>query len=440
VEFNLTAQRQQVDLGGAAPTDMFLYNGQLPGPTIEATEGDWLVVHFTNNLPEPTNIHWHGLVFPPDQDGVPMDVVPPAGKRDYAFRVLPGSAGTYWYHPHPMGLTTMQVAKGLAGAIRIKAKADPLPAALGDTLVLLSDLRLDAQGQIPPSTTMDKMNGREGDIQLINGQRPPVLPLSLGESRRLRIIDASAARYYRLQARDARMVQVGTDGGLLAAPVERSELLLVPGARAEVILTPTGPNAALFNLPYDRGVMAMSTPGSGTMGHGSHMMPDGTMMTMAASGAAIPLLQLVPTGPPVTAVTLPAILRPIAPLPLAGAFERPIVLTEDMMNLDFRINGQTFKADRIDFQVTRGQTEIWRLENKGDMDHPFHVHGVQFQVLDRDGVAVTPLAWQDTVNVRKGDVVRIAIRFEHYTGLRPFHCHILEHEEQGMMGQVEVKE
>ena len=435
VEVDLVAAPHQATLVPGKQTGTYAYNGALPGPTLDATEGDRVVVHFTNRLAEPTNVHWHGLHIPSDQDGLPMDLVPPGGKRDYVFTIPAGTAGTYWYHPHGHGRTGGQIARGLAGAIRVRPAADPLPAGIPDTLVVLSDNRLTADGAIAPTTDADRMNGREGDLRFVNGRIFPTLPVRAGELRRLRLVNTSAARYHRLAIPGHALHLIATDGGFLAAPGPVPEVLLAPGERAEVLVRATGQpgsTAELVDLPYARGAMTPMPPAPGG-GHGDHYR------VQQAEAAGTPLMTLAYGQEPATsAPAIPNALRPVPTLPVAGATVRTVTFSENHTALDFRVNGQKFAPDRVDMRARLGTTEVWAIRNQGDMDHPFHLHGFSFQVLDRDGRPEPFRAWKDTVNVRKGEEVRIAVRFADFPGPRVFHCHIIEHEDLGMMGTLQV--
>jgi bilirubin oxidase len=426
VEVQLTAAPSTLLLVTGVQTAVLAYNGSIPGPTLELTEGDHVVVHFKNGLSEPTTVHWHGMHIPADQDGSPMDPVAPGASRDYVFDVLPGTAGTYWYHPHPDGLTVGQVEKGLAGVVRVRAARDPLPATFGDTLLVLTDIKLDATGQVAVTDDVDQMNGREGGAVFVNGAVLPTLTVRSGDVRRLRILNASAARSYRLAIPGVTWLLVGTEGGLIGAPQEQSELLLAPAERVEVLLrasAPPGTQTTLQALPYDRGAMFMDSSGMGTL---------------TSDLVDLVKVQYLPDAP-AAAPAVPAVLRPVTALDTTGAPTRAFVLTEKMMALDFRINDKKYDAARVDEHVALGATEIWTVENKGDMDHPFHLHGFRFQVLDRSGVAAPFVAWKDTVNVVKNETVRFAVRFDDYPGMRMYHCHILEHEALGMMGTFEVR-
>lgn len=200
--------------------------------------------------------------------------------------------------------------------------------------------------------------------------------------------------------------------------------------RVEVLLKVTGQpgsSTVLQSLPYDRGLMHAGMAGMDLPG-------------MAMTGAQREALIRFQTSedPAVEAAPIPAHLRDVEALPLQGATERKFELSENMMALDFRINGRKFDPQRVDLHIPLGSTEIWSVQNTGDMDHPFHLHGTSFQVLDRNGVAEPFRAWKDTVKVRKGETVRFAVQFKDFKGPRMFHGHILEHEDLGMMGLLQV--
>lgn len=446
VAVELRAAPQDLSLVPGKATAGFAYNGSFPGPTLDLIEGDEVTVRFRNDLPEPTNIHWHGLKVPPAQDGLPEDLVAPGATRDYVFTVPPGSAGTYWYHPHPHGATVRQVGRGLLGAIRVRPAVDPL-AGVPEHLVVLTDHKLDAAGQFAPLTNMDRADGLEGSLALVNGQVHPMLAVRPGELRRLRLLNASASRQYLFHVQGHRLWQVGSDGGLFETPVETTAVALASGERAEVLVRMTGAplaEAIVESLPIDRGAMAVPVvdPGhapAAALVAGASPGPVGDGHAHS-QGAAFPLFAL---GYGDTRVAerpaLPAKLREVPLLDLAGAAARRLTLTENMLTLDFRIDGKVYDHHRVDIRTKRGATEIWTIANDADMAHPFHLHGVQFQVLDRDGVPEPQRAWKDTVNVPARARVRFAVKFDVVPGRRIYHCHILNHEELGMMGTLEVE-
>ena len=423
VEVHLTAGAARLSLAPGPLTDVYAYNGRVPGPTLELREGDRVTVHFRNNLPVPTTVHWHGLHIPASSDGSPFHPVAPGEQHDYVFTIRPGAAGTYWYHPHPHHQTGYQVAKGLYGAIVIRAADDPLPASLPEKLLVLSDNRFLADGSIdlPDASSgqgvVDAENGREGDVLFVNGQVVPTLTIRSGEVQRWRVINASAARVYRLSLAGHTLLHVGSDGGLFERPVEVSELLLANGERAELLVRGTGApgsRTTLQTLAYDR-YIPQTRPKDWNQPRD------------------LVAVQYTP-DPPLAAVALPDVLRAVPALDATNArVTRVMSLGQGM------INGKMMDMSRVDVSARLGATEIWQVENLVGMDHPFHLHGFQFQVLDRNGVPEPFRRWKDTVNVPKHETVRFIVRYEHYPGKWMFHCHILAHEDHGMMGILEIR-
>ncbi|MGF6775582.1 multicopper oxidase family protein [Paraburkholderia sp. GAS334] len=447
----LVAEPTQHRLLAGRSTTFWQYNGSgagsaqdpVTGPLIDVREGDTVEIRFINRLPQPSTIHWHGLPVPPDQDGNPSAMIAPGATHVYRFTLPPGSAGTYWYHPHPHMMSAEQVFRGLAGPIIVRAADDPL-AGFPERHLFFSDLKLATDGSIPANDMMDWMNGREGQFVLVNGARRP--RITVKEDERWRLWNACSARYLRFSlGEQQRFVQVGTDGGLLEKPREGlTELLLAPGERAEVIVRAGGaPSQATLTADvYDRRKMAMS--------HGSlppdpaHALADVTFQpqTDARAGSS--------------ARSVPATLRTIVPFP-APVAQKSVIFSEAMdmaamhrpgasvhgmpAGMRFMINGAGFDPKRITLTSRRDEVEQWTIENRTDMDHPFHLHGTQFQVIGRErGGVKTPepyLAWRDTVNVQPDEIVRIAT-VQTMAGERMFHCHILEHEDLGMMGTLKV--
>ncbi|SEA15402.1 multicopper oxidase family protein [Paraburkholderia sartisoli] len=436
------------------PTTFWQYNGPdadsaqgpVTGPLIDVREGDTVEIRFVNRLPQPSTIHWHGLPVPPDQDGNPSLMIAPGATHVYRFTLPPGSAGTYWYHPHPHMMSAEQVFRGLAGPIIVRAADDPL-AGFPERHLFFSDLKLAADGSIPANDMMDWMNGREGQFVLVNGAHRP--RIAVKEDERWRLWNACSARYLRFSlGAGQRFVQVGTDGGLLEKPREGlTELLLAPGERAEVIVRAgSAPSQATLTADvYDRRKMAMSA---------------GSLPPDPARVLADVAFQPQPAGEASEASggmrAIPATLRTIVPLS-APVARKSVVFSEAMdmaamhrsgasvhgmpAGMRFMINGTSFDPKRVTLTSRRDAVEEWAIENRTDMDHPFHLHGTQFQVVGRArGGAVTPeplLAWRDTVNVQPGETVRIAT-VQKMAGDRMFHCHILEHEDLGMMGTLKV--
>ncbi len=422
VEVTLTATPMKLSLIPGLETDGFAYNGQVPGPTLEVWEGDRLIIHLRNELTEETTVHWHGLHLPWFADGSPFHPIAPGEEAVYDFTIMPGTAGTYWYHPHPHHRTAYQVAKGLYGAIIVRAADDPLPE-MTEKLLVLADNRFldDGSVDLPERRSMqgriDFENGREGDVLFINGQIMPTIPIRAGEVQRWRIVNASAARVYRLAIPGHELLHVGTDGGLFEKPVATDDVIIANSERVEILVRGTeapGTRTTLQDLPYDR-YIPQTRP--------------------ADWDKPRDLLTLEYTAdPPVARVEIPATLRKIEWLDTADVTStRVMALTQGF------INGKTMDMARVDETAALGATEIWQIENLVGMDHPFHLHGFSFQVLDRNGVPDPFPKWEDTVNVPKHETVRFIVRFDDYPGKWMFHCHILDHEVEGMMGILEVR-
>jgi FtsP/CotA-like multicopper oxidase with cupredoxin domain len=422
VEVNLTASVVRLALKPGVSTEAYAFNGSVPGPTLDVYEGDRVVVHFRNDLPEPTTIHWHGLHIPAEMDGSPLTPIAPGAVYDYVFTIKPGTAGTYWYHPHPDLRSGYQIAKGLFGAVIVRASDDPLRS-VPEKLLILSDNRFRADGSVdfaePRSAegVRDEVNGREGDLLFVNGQIAPSLPIRSGQLQRWRVINVAAARIFRLSLDGHKLLHVGSDGGLFERPVEVTEIDVANSERVELLVRGTGEpgdRALLRAMPYDRYVsqtrpLDWQTPRS--------------LLTLAYA----------PT-PRVRAPVVPTTLRRVVALDtLKATATHVLVLSQGM------INGQMMDMHRVDVRATLGATEIWQVENVVGMDHPFHLHGFQFQVIDRDGVPEPFPSWKDVVNVRKHEIVRVIVRYDDFPGLWMYHCHILDHEDHGMMGVLEVR-
>ncbi|MDD2883238.1 MAG: multicopper oxidase family protein [Rhodoferax sp.] len=427
--FRATLRAAPVSVGlmkDGTKTDVWAYNATLPGPLIEVMEGDTVEIEFINDLPQPSTIHWHGLPVPSDQDGNPHDAVVAGGRRLYRFTLPLDCAGTYWYHPHPHGFTAEQVSRGLAGLFIVRAKNDPL-ASIPERHVVFSDIKLNSDGRIADNDMNDVMNGREGQFVLVNAQFQPVMSFDARGRERWRIWNANSARYLRLNLPGAVFTLVGTDGGLLQSPVTgMTELLLAPAERVEVIVDApaNGGIVSLVTEPVERGKMGAFAPDQAI-----------TLMKVDFTNAR-------PKG----LVALPARLRRIDDLGPVKAQKR-VVFSESMSmaggmhSMKFLVNGKSFDMKRVDFVSNINEVEMWEIVNKSDMDHPFHIHGTQFQVIESevDGkVTKGPYrAWRDMANVKSGEIVRLKM-VQSQKGLRMFHCHILEHENAGMMGQVKV--
>ena len=435
LELDLEAIESSVDLG-VKQASLLTYNGQIPAPRLEAKAGDRVKIHFTNNLSQPTNIHYHGLHIPitGNADNVFLKIEP-GKKLTYEFQIPSNHPeGTFWYHPHLHGLVAEQLFGGLAGLFVVRGELDEIPEikAAKEEFLVLQDFALDNDGRPMSSGHMSLMAGREGDIITVNGRVNPSLSLPANGLLRLRILNASPSRFYRLALNSHLFYQIAIDGLGLNEPVETKELLLTPGQRADVLIKGDKQprQYSLLNLPYDRGSMGM-------MGGG---MMDGNMMGRSDTDTPITLATLNYESA-AESIALPIKLASVSALPEPTRVKR-FELNHGMsptVGMAFLINGQPYKSDRIDTEVELNTIEDWELINTGVMDHPFHVHNNAFQVISRNGQPESLLAWRDTVLVRRDETVRIRIPFHDFTGKTVYHCHILDHEDLGMMGNLMIR-
>ena len=371
------------------------FNGQVPGPTIEAEVGDTLVVELINELSEPTTIHWHGLRVPADMDGTEsvQRAVEPGESFEYRF-VVP-DAGTFWYHSHVN--ETEQLERGLYGALIVRGPDEPVVD--GERVLHLDDLKLDEAGDLAPfGDPHEHHAGREGDVRLVNGEQEPELEIAAGQVERWRIVNAANTRFVRLSIGGRPFTIVGSDGGLVTAPVEATEVLITPGERVDLAVGPfaDGELLEIEALPYDRG--KGETPRE-----------------------RFATLRVGPSAP--SQASIPARLRQIERLAADAAPTRTI-------DLKALMHGGHHQRDE---PVRVGELQVWELVNETSQDHPFHLHGFFFQVLDE-----TAPAWKDTVNVPRKSRATIAWLPDDRPGEWMYHCHILEHHAMGMMAHFQV--
>jgi len=448
LELDLEARLSSVSLGSQT-AQLLTYNGQIPAPRLEAQPGDKVRIRFTNNLDEPTNLHFHGLHIPftGNADNIFLNIE--SGETfTYEFDIPTNhQAGTFWYHPHRHGLVAKQLFGGLAGLFVIRGELDEIPEiqAAQEEFLVLQDFALDESGNLLDEAQLALMTGREGDIITINGQTQPQLTIPQNGWVRWRIVNASPSRFYRLSLEGHPFNVIATDGGAVAKPIPQSEVLLTPGERVEVLVqgTAEAKDYRLVNLPYNRGRMGMmggGRMGGGRMGGG--MMGGGRMGGNPSDEAPTTLATVRYQDAVATeSVSLPTQLADVPELPEPNQV-RQFQLNHGMspgMGMVFLINGKPFEGDRVDTQVRLNTVEDWEIVNTGMMDHPFHVHGNAFQVISRNNTPERDRAWKDTVLVKTGETVKIRMPFRDYTGKTVYHCHILDHEDLGMMGNLMIE-
>ena len=418
---SLEARLAYQNIGGRTG-EVLTYNGQMPGPVLELRAGDALGIQFSNSLSEPTNLHFHGLhVSPIGSSDNPFATVEAGETVDYEIRIPSNHpSGTFWYHPHLHGSSAKQVFGGLSGLIVIRGELDAIPeiASASETMLVLKDFTFDPSGRVVNAALMDEVQGREGRIVTVNGEVSPSIAILQAGLLRCRVLNASASRYYRLRVDDHPMGLIASDGGALPRVDWRDDVLLVPGQRVEFLLQGNrNPGVyRILSLPYNRGSMGMNT-GAGA---------NGTLL----------LGQLTYSGLAERVVPVPDHLLDVEYLPYPNRPNRTFQLSQGMM-MSFDINGRRFDANRIDTTAQLDTIEDWDLVNTSQMDHPFHVHTNPFQLVSPDGLVEN--AWRDVVNVPRGGRQRIRTRFSDFIGKTVYHCHILDHEDLGMMGSLEIR-
>jgi len=412
-------------LKGRSSTTLSYANGIL-GPTIKANAGETVNVSLQNSLSEETNIHWHGLILPDNMDGHPKDVALPGGSLNYSLPIIQ-RAGTYWYHPHPHGLTAKQVFMGLAGMFIVHDSEEAalnLPSGEFEVPIILQDKHFEGNNLEYSPNDDEIMTGYLGEQILVNGQHAPFLNVA-STWYRLRIINGSTARVYNLGLTGGKeMIIIGSDGGLLASPETVSSILLSPGERIDVLID-------FSDLAVGKEIYLVSNKFSEYNVQGRQSF---TLMKFKVDKTAN------------SNFTLSSTLSSIIPLnPSQSVKTRTFDIAQTVGGEGghgglgrHSINGKIFEMEHVDETVSAGTTEIWEFDNlEGEEIHPMHIHGVQFQVLERIGgrnkVIASEKGWKDTILLMPGEKVRLIMTFPDYTGVYVFHCHNLEHEDDGMM-------
>jgi FtsP/CotA-like multicopper oxidase with cupredoxin domain len=428
LEFDFEARVATIEYAPGETIDAFTYNGVLPGPLIRAQVGDRLIVHFSNHLPQPTTVHWHGLRVPIEMDGVPgvsQDEVKPGGTFTYDFTL--SDAGLYWYHPHVM--SAAQVGFGLYGAILVEEPNDgvvkPDGSKFRERVLVISDIGIDTPGvfEHPESGGSGGMAfGRDGNRLLVNGQVMPTFAARVGETERWRVVNTAKSRYFEVDLGSGKFTLIGVDGGLQELPTQHDTLVLAPGERADVLVRPPGkPGETLVAraLLYNRGYGSIEA-----------RMPVEDLFRIHYSDE-----------PEVAAVKLPKLKREIKPISTLGATHTKldlVIFQHPDRSFEYAINEIPFLKDH-DLQAKVGETQIWTLNNKTKWSHPFHLHGFFFQELDENEQPVHPIAWKDTIDVPFEKTTKIIVKFDDRPGMWMTHCHILDHADGGLMGMVHLQ-
>ncbi|MDZ4740705.1 MAG: multicopper oxidase domain-containing protein [Alphaproteobacteria bacterium] len=418
------------------------YNGSHLGPTLRVHRGDDVEIAVTNTLKEDTTVHWHGLLIPAELDGGPHQLIQPGATWRPTLPIRQPAA-TLFYHPHVHGRTGEQVYAGLAGLLLVtddEERALGLPSEYGvdDLPLVLQDRQFEDGRLVLPEGMMTTMQGRRGNTTLVNGT-PNAMARVPGRLVRLRFVNGSNARIFHLSFDDGRAFNwIASEGGLLEAPVEMRSLTLAPGERVEILVDFSNGRPVALETTPDTNFPMMMGPMGRTRNFANEIFGAGNETVLRFEPAAS-------DGKP-SVVPGRLIARDRADASLAIK-RRRFVLNMGMgmggmmgggmgSGGGMSINGRPFEMTRIDERVQIGDSEIWEVTGEM-MSHPFHIHGVQFEVLGRNGGK--PLArdagLRDTVLVQKH--VELLVHFTQPAVKAPFmyHCHILEHEDNGMMGQ-----
>lgn len=435
LETTLQAAPARITVGTKTYDTGMEYDRQLPGPMLVFCPGDRVVLHLKNGLPLPTNLHVHGLHVSPmgDGDNVFIDVKP-LTEHTYRYQIpLDQQPGFYWYHPHLHPLVEPEEAGGLAGAIVVEGSLDNRLANVPQRFIVIQGGNRRTKPSRPPPPGVSGKHPPVGVPELlVNGVQNPTLRIRPGEIQRWRILNATPDRLLDLAMRGVTFQLLAQDGITLRDMLPRRRLLVGPGSRAEVLVR-GGPKGVytLSALPFHqchKGCNPFAGPTTGVT------TPQEALLTMVSTGSAAH--ERLPVGP----IGDPPDLR--------GRHvdvRRTIVLSQAAATTGvppFQIDHKVFDPNRVDITMRLNSTEQWTLENPTAGPaaewHTFHIHQNPFQIVRIDGKPVSYVDWQDNVTLAPGQTIVILIHPIDFTGKFVFHCHVIFHEDHGMMGVIQV--
>jgi len=444
-EINLSFQQGQVAFYEGFLTNTYGYNQDYLGPTLLLNKNEAVTLNVTNNLSETTTVHWHGLHVLAENDGGPHTTIEAGKTWSPSFTIL-DNAATYWYHPHLHEHTEEQVTKGGAGFIIVRDQEEAqldLPRTYGidDIPIVIQSRAFDSNKQFLSNTAAD-------EIILTNGTLDAYLDLP-AQVVRLRLLNGSTERVYNLGFDDnLNFFQIASDGGLLNAPISLTRLSLAPGERAEILVDLSARQGQSINLisfasELSRGTYGASNPS---------VMPMGSIAgynSNPLNGNDFKILQFNVMGQTAMPVTsIPAALSNNTPYSVNSinatrslTFQAAQMGPSGMVNGPFAINGVGFNMEVVNYEIPLNNVEIWELRNQTAIAHPFHIHDVQFYILDING-QTPPLNMRGRKDVvlvpPMGGTVRFITKFDSFANKEVpymYHCHMLSHEDDGMMGQ-----
>lgn len=423
------AQKSLTEIYPHKKTELLTFQGELPSPVIRIKNGDSFELDFTNALEKPTIIHWHGLIVPQEMDGHPKDSIPSGATKEYRYRV-DQRAGTYWYHTHPHGRTGRQIYHGLSGLYIVEDENEKklgLPSGEFEIPLIIQDRRFDKDGNLIYKEVRQDDNGVLGDVVMVNSTPFPYKNVK-NTKYRLRILNGSSARTYRLAFEGIEeFALIGTDGGLLEEPIMLKSVLLSVAERIDIVIDlkdkSIGEEVLLKTLGFKEA--SIFVPYSKYPGFGAQM----DIIKFKISSLTDKSF-----------AELPKKLSTVTRIKESDASLTRVITMEIIAGGVWTLDKRPYDINRIDQKIKLGSTEIWEIRNTVHMAHPFHMHGVRFQVLSRSSEIEFPTdkGWKDTVLVMPIETVRIIVKFT-MPGLFLYHCHILEHEDHAMMANFLVE-
>ncbi|HEY0679836.1 MAG TPA: multicopper oxidase family protein [Chitinophagaceae bacterium] len=415
VEYTLVASEFNWEVKPGKTITAWGFNQQVPGPVLKAKKGDTLVINVVNNLPESTFVHWHGLRLPASMDGTGEVQEPILPGERFTYRFEARDAGTFWYHSHQN--ETVQMERGMYGGIVIETEEELVVD--NERVLIIDDMKLTHNNQFRQHGSVgrwiERHDGREGSTCLLNGKEGMTIEMNAGQTERWRFINAASARYFLLSLGGKPFRVIATDGGLLEEVRTETKLMITPGERFDILAGPfeEGDVFSIETLPYNRRTMVKSRKQQYATVHVKETKP---------SNAFIPeKLNSIETLAPKDAVVNRKVKMSVGPSLKRG--------------IDFLVNNELHFDDK---PVTVGDLQVWEVSNTSLMDHPFHLHGFFFQVIEENGKTPAYKAWKDTYNLKPRSKVKIAWVADDRPGKWMYHCHILEHHAAGMMGHFEV--